>query len=236
MASDCPLRSLRPPPTALSNCLWLPSRTASGCPLQLRLQLRRTALSRAAWCAVRAMAMASNGSPTTSSKDVGTARSAVVGTARSAVVGTARERCRGGMRRSSRSGSRRITTHVGSGRVAIFIRCGAETDAADSSVAARRRDFANRFARKYTEIALRGSPVAAPGRCRVRFKLSACNFACARSVARSRPSSRHKMYMIPLSLTWNHACQIDSTPGTGPGPKGGRGRVGCAGRGRSSTL
>ena len=68
MASDCPLRSLRPPPTALSNCLsncvWLPSPTASGCPLQLRLaalstcvwlpsptasgcplQLRRTALS-----------------------------------------------------------------------------------------------------------------------------------------------------------------------------------------------
>ena len=37
MASDCPLRSLRPPPTALSNCLWLPSRTASGCPLELRL-------------------------------------------------------------------------------------------------------------------------------------------------------------------------------------------------------
>jgi hypothetical protein len=40
MASDCPLRSLRPPPTALSNCLsncvWLPSPTASGCPLQLR--------------------------------------------------------------------------------------------------------------------------------------------------------------------------------------------------------
>jgi hypothetical protein len=29
MASDCPLRSLRPPPTALSNCVWLPSRTAS---------------------------------------------------------------------------------------------------------------------------------------------------------------------------------------------------------------
>ena len=37
MASDCPLRSLRPPPTALSNCLWLPSPTASGCPLELRL-------------------------------------------------------------------------------------------------------------------------------------------------------------------------------------------------------
>jgi len=45
MASDCPLRSLRPPPTALSNCLWLPSPTASGCPLELRL----AALSNCDW-------------------------------------------------------------------------------------------------------------------------------------------------------------------------------------------
>ena len=51
-------------------------------------------------------------------------------------------------------------------------RCGAETDDADSSVAARRRDFANRCPRDYTEMQLlRGSQSPPPGRCRVRFKL-----------------------------------------------------------------
>ena len=84
MASGSPLQL--PSPTALSSCSLAALSSCSlaalsSCSLaalsSCLLQLRRIALSRAAWYAVRAMAMASNGSPTTSSKDV-EARSAVV--------------------------------------------------------------------------------------------------------------------------------------------------------------